>query len=97
MNKRYKMFTVCLLIIALAMWVSACSEPTIDGIAAQNVDVVYNGAAQSIVVTGTSSGDTITYSTSEEGDYETIKPTFTDVGEYIIFYKVEREKHQTQS
>lgn len=50
----------------------------------------YDGNAHSITVTVTdpANGATITYSTEENGSYTADNPTFTNAGEYTVYYKV---------
>lgn len=47
----------------------------------------YDGKAHSITVNAPQSAD-ITYSLNENGSYSWQKPTFTNVGEYTVYYKV---------
>ena len=50
----------------------------------------FNGNPHSITVNVTTpaSGYTITYSTTENGTYTTMKPTFTQIGTYTVYFKI---------
>jgi|GEM_PF-5066053 len=91
MNKRIKVATVCLLAIVMALLVIACNGKIVENITAQDVSAVYNGQSHSITVTGVQTGDTLTFSTTKEGTYTQTNPSFTDAGEYSVYFKVERE------
>ncbi|MBE5926737.1 MAG: hypothetical protein E7270_07225 [Lachnospiraceae bacterium] len=55
----------------------------------------YDGEAHSICVEVTEPVDTmVTYSLNGV-DYSEVNPTFTDVGEYIVYYKIEKENYDT--
>ena len=91
MNKRIKVATVCLLAIVMALLVIACNGKIVESITAQDVTAVYNGQSHSITVKGAQTDDTLTFSTTEEGTYTETNPSFTDAGEYSVYFKVERE------
>ena len=50
----------------------------------------YDGTAHGITVTGTvpSTGYTVTYSETQDGTYSATAPTYTNAGEYTVYYKV---------
>ena len=56
----------------------------------------YDGRAHGITVTTETNGATITYS-SDGKTYSSTKPTYTDVGEYITYYKITAENYKTVS
>ncbi len=91
MNKRIKVATVCLLAIVMVFLVIACNGKIVENITAQDVTAVYNGQSHSITVKGAQTDDTLTFSTTEEGTYTETNPSFTDAGEYSVYFKVERE------
>ncbi|MCI8495148.1 MAG: hypothetical protein HFI74_05645 [Lachnospiraceae bacterium] len=68
--------------------------PEIEGIEAKDVQVPYDGQAHQITVTGTSEGDVIKFA-GEDGTYGPNQPEMINVGEYQVFYQVERTGHQT--
>ncbi|MCH5155875.1 MAG: hypothetical protein J1F69_04640 [Clostridiales bacterium] len=64
--------------------------PTVlDGIYAADVAVVYDGQPHSISISGVLSTDAVTYSV-DGLSFSSAVPYFTDVGEYTVFYRVER-------
>lgn len=65
----------------------------ISGVIAQNVNTIYDGQAHSIIVEGLADGDTVTYKTGYYSSYESLNPTFTEVGEHTVYYKVTRRNH----
>ena len=72
----------------------ACSDtdsstPTISGVYAENITVDYDGREHTIVVVNALSTDTIIYWT-DDTSYTDIAPSFSDVGEHIIYFKVTR-------
>ena len=56
----------------------------------------YDGRAHGITVTTETNGATITYS-SDGKTYSSTKPTYTDVGEYITYYKITAEDYKAVS
>ncbi|MCD8323954.1 MAG: LPXTG cell wall anchor domain-containing protein [Clostridiales bacterium] len=62
-------------------------------IVAEGYTGVYDGAAHSIAVTA--DGATIQYSTDEGDDktYNAKNPSFTDVGTYMVYYKVSKDNY----
>ncbi len=48
----------------------------------------YTGAAQELVNKGTTTGGTMQYSLSEDGEYTEAIPTGIDAGQYTVYYKV---------
>ena len=51
---------------------------------------VYDGKEHSITVTPSTEGTTVTYSLEENGTYTTDIPKMKDVGEYTVYYRVEK-------
>lgn len=60
------------------------------GITSQDVNVTYDGKAKTIAISGVE-GMTISYKTATDGTYTSEKPSFISVGEYTIYYKVEKD------
>ncbi|MDE5593521.1 MAG: hypothetical protein K2I75_06275, partial [Clostridiales bacterium] len=58
-------------------------------ISAQNVSVGYDGLPHSVSIDGLLPDDTVTYST-DGLTFSSEQPSFTSVGEYTIYYRVER-------
>ena len=52
-------------------------------------ELTYTGEAQALVTAGSTTGGTLKYSLSENGEYSTEIPTGTDAGNYTVYYKVE--------
>ena len=65
------------------------SPTVLSDISAENVTAVYDGQAHSITIVGTEPTDKITYST-DGVTFSQTAPTFTDVGKYSVFYRVQR-------
>ena len=55
---------------------------------------VYDGNPHSITVTCAQNA-IITYSTTEDGGYTNVNPTFTNAGTYRVYYRVEKEGYGT--
>ena len=55
----------------------------------------YDGQAHSIVLNIATEGVTATFSTSEDGAYTTTQPSFTDPGEYTVWFRLEKEGYET--
>ncbi len=53
---------------------------------------VADGEDHTVTVCGTQEGDTITYSTNGV-DYSAVKPSFDEVGEHIVYVKLERDNY----
>ena len=51
----------------------------------------------SITLNITTPGVTVTYSTSQDGEYSTENPTFTDAGIYTVYYKLEKAYCETET
>lgn len=74
----------------------------VDVTVEQNGTLTYNGVAQAATVTtnATTKGDKLvrfTYSAVEDGTYTAGLPSFTDAGEYTVYYKADAENHETAS
>ncbi|MCD7746339.1 MAG: InlB B-repeat-containing protein [Lachnospiraceae bacterium] len=70
--------------------VSQAETLTYDG-TAQTAEV----AASAETVDGTDDEVTFTYSTSEDGDYSTEVPAFTDAGTYTVYYRATAANYET--
>ena len=64
-------------------------SPTVDGISAPNISVVYDGLPHTVTINGISPSDTVTYSSDGE-IFSTENISFTEVGVYTVYYCVER-------
>ncbi len=60
-------------------------------VTAQGYDGTYDGQPHSITVTA--EGAAVTYSTTENGTYSETNPTFTDAGEYTVYYRAAKANH----
>lgn len=83
---------VSCIIIAMACGKTDGEEKDRDltSVFAANIEIDFDGCPHSIKVQNTLDGDEIYYSISENGDWYTVNPTFTNVGEYTVYYKVVR-------
>ena len=66
----------------------------LTGITAQGYTGAYDSQPHSITVTA-DEGATITYSTTSDGNYSEENLTYTGVGEYTVYYKVEKKNYET--
>lgn len=72
------------------------AKGNMKGIVAENYSGAYDGEEHGITVKGyPDTGAAVTYSTSENGNYSQNNPTFTDVGTYTVYYKVEKDNFNT--
>ena len=55
----------------------------------------YDGAAHTIALTVTTEGVAVTYATAEDGEYTAEKPSFTEPGEYAVWFRLEKEGYAT--
>lgn len=60
-------------------------------VTAQGYDGTYDGQPHSITVTA--EGAAVIYSTTENGTYSETNPTFTDAGEYTVYYRAAKANH----
>lgn len=91
-------FTLIVTIVSCVIMAMACGNPDGEGkdseltnIFADNIEIDYDGLPHSITILNPYDSDEIYYSTSENGDWYAINPTFTNVGEYTVYYKVVRK------
>lgn len=63
------------------------------GITAKGYSGTYDGAAHGINITAVPENAKISYSTEEDGAYTSTKPTYTNVGTYTVWYKVENDNY----
>lgn len=88
---RHCIFLICAVFCLSAF--SACSKehssPSMSGIFAADVSVVYDGRQHSITVVNTIASDNVTYST-DEISFSSVNPVFTEVGVYTVYFKVLR-------
>ena len=66
----------------------------LTGVTAQGYTGAYDSQPHSITVTA-DEGATITYSTTSDGNYSEENLTYTGVGEYTVYYKVEKKNYET--
>ena len=55
----------------------------------------YDGKAHSIVLNIATEGVTATFATSEDGAYTATQPSFTEPGEYTVWFRLEKEGYET--
>ena len=55
----------------------------------------YDGKAHSIVLNIATEGVTATFATSEDGAYTATQPSFTESGEYTVWFRLEKEGYET--
>ncbi len=67
----------------------AKTDIDVDDITVTPYSGEYDGESHSITVVDTNGG-TVTYSTSETGEYTTENPAYKNVGSYTVYYKVDR-------
>ena len=60
-------------------------------------NLVYNGAAQALVLAGETGDGTLMYSNSQDGTYSADIPTGTDAGTYQVWYKVVGDGNHSDS
>ncbi len=67
----------------------AKADPTVN---VEAEDLTYNGGMQNLL-SGTTSGGTLKYSSSEDGEYTDTVPQGKEAGDYEVWYKVEGDKN----
>lgn len=73
------------------------SSATMTGVSAKGYSGVYDGQGHSIAVTKPS-GASVKYRTTKTGSYNlSTNPTFTDVGEYTVYYQVSKSNYSTKT
>ena len=55
----------------------------------------YDGQAHSIALNIATEGVTATFATSEDGAYTATQPSFTESGEYTVWFRLEKEGYET--
>ena len=60
-----------------------------------SVSGYYDGQAHSIVLNIATEGVTATFATSEDGAYTATQPSFTEPGEYTVWFRLEKEGYET--
>lgn len=78
---------------ATTNYAEATATYSIMVVKANNYSGTYNGNAHGISVT--CPGATITYASSQNGTYSSTLPTYTNVGTYTTYYKVDKTGHIT--
>ena len=63
---------------------------------ASDVEAVYDGNAYNseVIINNPPEKYTIKYKTSEEGEYKEVNPTFTNAGEYTVYYLITAEDYR---
>ena len=72
------------------IYTATFEQVVVTGITLTGYEDVYDGDAHSIGVSGQQAGDTVTFSTNGVA-YSADNPEFTNVGEYTVYVKVERD------
>lgn len=67
----------------------------IDYTAPTALNLTYNGTLQSSLTSELKDESGVTYSREKDGAYATKEPSFKNAGEYTVYYKIERENHNT--
>ena len=62
----------------------------LSGIVSEGYEGIWDGKAHTIELYGPEAEDVVYYRVGENGEETTVKPQFTDVGKYTIYYRVER-------
>ncbi len=68
--------------------------PVVPAIGVENYSGIYDAAPHSITVTNTQTGDVVYYSTDGGETWFEDNPTYTDVGEYTVYVKVENLNYE---
>ena len=58
-------------------------------------EVAYDGKPHSIRLEIATEGTIVTYSTSDDGTFSAELPTFTEVGEYTVWFKIEKKNYSS--
>lgn len=69
-----------------------------SGIAVKGYEGSYDGAEHGISITlsGTSEGAAVKYGTSKDNCSLGVSPTYTDAGEYVVFYEIAKDDYKTE-
>ncbi|MGN8755792.1 hypothetical protein [Blautia sp. HCP3S3_C4] len=59
-------------------------------------DVEYDGQPHSITLTVNTPDVTVSYATSDAGSYSGTNPSFTEVGSYMVFFRLEKQGYQSE-
>lgn len=62
-------------------------------VTATGFDGTYNGLPHSITVTPEDADVTVFYCTTEDGEYTSTNPEYTNAGEYTVYYKATKDNH----
>ena len=62
----------------------------LSGIVSEGFEGAWDGKAHAIELYGPTASDVVYYRVGENGVETTVKPQFTDVGKYAVYYRVER-------
>ena len=62
----------------------------LSGIVSEGFEGTWDGKAHAIELYGPTASDVVYYRVGENGVETTVKPQFTDVGKYAVYYRVER-------
>lgn len=71
--------------------------PTVKKEPTPEENLVYTGSAQELIKAGATDDGTIQYRLGENGEWSTTIPTATNVGTYIVYYKVKGDKNHNNS
>ena len=59
-------------------------------------DGTYDGQPHSITLTVSTPGVTVSYASSEDSTYTSANPSFTEVGSYMVYYRLEKEGYRSE-
>ena len=59
-------------------------------------DGTYDGQPHSITLTVSTPGVTVSYASSEDSTYTSANPSFTEVGSYMVYFRLEKEGYQSE-
>lgn len=68
---------------------------SMDGVTAVGYNGDYDGRPHGITVGGVPTGATVTYSAERNGTYSGERLTYTDAGDYTIWYQIKKANHTT--
>ena len=57
--------------------------------------VAYDGQPHAISLNVTTEGVDVLYATAYEGPFSTDMPTFTDAGQYVVYFRLEKQNYET--
>ncbi len=98
MKSKAKVFLVCFIMLIVLLVMTACNQDNIEDIAAEDIELVYDGAEHGFILEGflkdLLEDDELTFSDKAGGSYREEAYTFKDAGEHIVYFKVKRKMHR---